>query len=153
MEKLHKESRRIVAAIKKAGTPNYNAQVNVGDFVTFVTIASEVSRECHATFVMLGATVDRNLYLATIAPADKGNNADPWMQGSVTSLLSDNTVQTVSSTISPYIALRNLAFSAESEQSPFKAIDQVFSLGSMWLKRNGLVEEEEEEHEYGFDDI
>lgn len=149
--KLHKESKRIIAAVKKAGTPNYSSQVNVGKFSTFETIVAEVAaaQECATTFIMLGAIEGDNLWLATSLPSTTDTNIAPeWLADSISGL---NATKTINGTY--FIRIGALEFAKDSSDTPFKAIDQAFSLGSAWLRKKGLVVEEEEEHEYGFDDI
>lgn len=153
-EKLHKESKRVIAAVKKAGTPYFTSPVNVGKFDTFQTIAAEVATapECKDTFVMLCAVLEeqRRLYVATIVPADKNDQlSSKWIVDSTA------TLDVIPNFAGPsvFVRLGDLEFSADSKDTPFKAIDQVFATGSAWLRSKGLVVEEEEEHEYGWDDI
>lgn len=47
----------------------------------------------------------------------------------------------------------SLTYEEKSDQSPFKLVDQVFACSTAYLKRVGVYKEEEEEYEYGFDDI
>lgn len=149
-QKLHKESKRITSAIKKAETPYFTSKVNVGKFTTFETITSEVAATCPETFIILGAIFDRHLYVAFIVPADKNDQlASKWIVDSTA------VIDVIPNFAGPssFVRLGDLEFPEESSNTPFKAIDQVFATGSAWLRKNDLIEEEEEEHEYGFDDI
>lgn len=149
-QKNHKESKRVIAAVKKAGTPNYTSKVDVGKFNTFETIVAQVTAECSTTFIMLGATVGRHLYLATIVPADKMEKiSSKWIVDSTASL------DTIPNFAGPsvHVRLADLEFTADSNDTTFKAIDQAFATGSEWLRKKELIPQEEEEYEYGFDDI
>lgn len=145
----HKESKRVISALTKAGTPYFISPINVGEFDTFQLIVKEVSESTTETFVMLAAIVDQHLYVATVLPLEKKDVAEEWLTKATSNL---DAVSNISSQ-SEQIVVGDFHFEAESSDTPFKAIDQVFANGSAWLKQNGHVQEEEEEYEFGFDDI
>ena len=156
--KLHKETKRITGAIKKGGEPTFASKVNVGSIKNFRLVATQVAEACPGTVVMLGAIVEttpKKLFIAAIVPEDVELNGEDWLH------LSIACGATKDATIAPeaiakektLVNLVSLVYNAESEQTPFTMVDQVIGVGTAHLKKIGVYPEEEEEYEYGFDDI
>ena len=168
--KLHKETKRIVGAIKKGGTPTYSSKVNVGAWKTFNKIVTELSQQegCYDTVVIIGATVERSvkfpqekvegdrhvtehfLYLAVMIPSNHAELKDKLLAHITVGIDAESTSTEMGDGL---IQLTELKFSEATEQSPFKVIDQVLATATAFLKKEGIIEEEEEEYEFGFDDI
>lgn len=156
--KLHKETKRIASAIRKGGCPTFSSKVNVGSWKNFVLVTKQVGNECPDTVITLGAIIEttpKALYIAVITPntVTDVNGIDIISKGvSGVDKESTKTTDRISENEQD-IDLVKLVYNDESEQSPFKLIDQVFGSISSYLKKFGVYEEEEEEYEYGFDDI
>ena len=158
--KLHKESNRIVCAIKKGATLSlddpevmvpmcsFTTKVNIGGWKKFELIVNEVAGECPETFVLLGAIVDPKLYVATITPS----SGEPYTELITKSTETLNGTSNIAES-SGHIRMGEIEFAADSNDTPFKAIDTFFALGANYLRKSGAVPEEEEEYEFGFDDI
>ncbi len=158
MEGFHKESKRIISAIRKNEQGSFYSQVVTEDWKTFETITSEISSAHLNCCIMIGAMVEskRRLFIALMGPT----SGPEWIKESTKSFSPTTTTITMQQLtefrngLEPSSAfLVDIYFDENSEETPFKAIDQVFAASAAHLRKVGLVAEEEEEYEYGFDDI
>lgn len=156
--KLHKEAKRVISAIQKGGTATFASKLNVGGWKKFDLIVTQVAERCPETAIMLGAPVNRSLYIAVIIPqkSDKAELAkaqQSWLTKSVSNVLTGAKQLKNIEKNEGSVQLLELDYNEAPEQSPFKLIDQVFGEGTAFLKKAGIIEEEDEEYEFGFDDI
>ena len=155
---MQKETKRIVSSIKKGGCPTFVSKVNVGSWKKFSLVVSEIAVENLNTIVTLGAVIEtkpKQLYIAVITPSDAiVNGKDIVLCGVPDTVKKDSKETRYSVNEDEYsIEMLKLVYDENSDQSPFKLVDQVFGSITMYLKKTGVYQEEEEEYEYGFDDI
>lgn len=190
---IGKEAKRVISAIKKAETLHFLAQVVVNNWDEFMSIVTNVGDAYPEKFIMLAATVDVWLYVATITKSREtlGKGDNNFISTSINAIdatdgldtppplsfvpptfgLPDNFVSTnwlaasllnipPPLTIVPSIFgspgnqhLRWTRVDYPSKFDPLKAIDVVLADGAVHLRKTGAIPEEEEEYEYGFDDI
>jgi len=162
-EKLHKETIRVASEVRKGGMPTYSATLQVGSWANFCLIARQLAIECPNVHIMLTAAIEqptRSLYVATITPDDSEVIGIDWLQDSLKcgagNDIEDEKTQTFSKKgddVTFEIDAIGLTYKPNSEQFPFKLVDQVSSTGRSHLKKRGVYQEEDEEYEFGFDDI
>ena len=151
-----KEAKRVVSLIKKGGLPTFVAKINVGSWKNFSKVVSEIAEENLDTVITLGAIVEnpKQLYLAMIVPNDTTKIVDTDMFDQLDYAKAGAKVTEYHISENTYrIEMLKFVYEPSSDQSPFKLIDQVFGSVTSYLKKVGVYQEEEEEYEYGFDDI
>jgi hypothetical protein len=167
MEGFHKESKRIISAIRSnnamidvdtAYAQSFYTQVSTEDWKTFEIITSQIASVRYNTCVMIGALVEskRHLFIGLMGPT----SGLEWIKASTSSFSPTTTTITVQHLtefhdgIDPSGAfLVDISFDETSEETPFKAIDQVFAASAVYLRKVGVIADEEDEYEYGFDDL
>jgi hypothetical protein len=153
----HKESKRIIKLITKNEAVTYSAKVEVDTYEVFCKVITEVAEACPSVHVILAGCPDKAKELwvgVSIGTAQQEKLKNEWLPYSLTcisqgDLASENRIEARAD----LLQMTALHFTSESEAFPFKLVDQVLAVGSGFLRSHGLVEEEEDEHEYNFDDI
>ena len=146
-------SNQIVKKITQSDSGYYNGKVKSNSLKEFEQICTDVYKQCHDSFILLGSPQKESLYIGFLIPckvyeSDVLKSKQTWSK----SILSNINFKHASLFFDNWVQVYEITFKDEST-TPEKGIDQIFGTNSAFLKKSGLVKEEEEEYEYGFDDI
>lgn len=149
-----KQAQALIKHIKTNKSTTYCARIDTDNLVAY---AAKVNVSCADTVLLLCCVTPTNLKVLATWPKhiDVPNNFQEWITLSAASIACSHHHEVQVEDRDSFFA-RAFVFDFEplSEQSSEKAADQLLGNANALLKKWKLiVDDEEDEHEYNFDDI
>tara|TARA_R110002073_G_C9218362_1_gene559652 strand:+ start:150 stop:581 length:432 start_codon:yes stop_codon:yes gene_type:complete len=142
---MSKEAARIIKQIEVNTLPNIVTKIKINNEKEFVTCFNKVVNKCPNTVIMLLADVKKTLYIASHVPDEFKELLNNWLDQSIQYFIKDGEFIQITPNI------KKITYPDDSEQIPFKLVDEVNGTAFSILKKYNLQQDESSDEEYGLD--